>query len=113
MDLNGLASGGVSQIVFNTNEPPAIIRPVFQEGSTLPYLGFNYPFRIVNGQNEINSNEKVKLVNGEFRIFSRSSRPSRKHMRCLYEEWLLEKAKYTFEQKTKAAGIQIDIYLSR
>ena len=31
---------------------PEIVKPVFEEGSTLPYQGVNYPFRIVNGQGE-------------------------------------------------------------
>ena len=41
-------------------------------------------------------------MNREFLIFSKSSRLSKKHIESLYEEWLLEKAKYTFEQKTTA-----------
>lgn len=88
---------------------PEIVRPVFEEGSTLPYLGRNYPFRIVNGPNESNSNENVKLVNDEFQIFSRISRPSRKHIRFLYEEWLLDKARSIFEEKTQRYCMEVGI----
>ncbi|MDP9288882.1 MAG: M48 family metallopeptidase [Thermoproteota archaeon] len=65
------------QAEYNS-ESPVIVRPVFEEGSTLPYLGCNYPLRIVNVQEEIKSNENIKLVNGEFLIFSKSSRPPKK-----------------------------------
>jgi predicted metal-dependent hydrolase len=51
---------------------PEIVKPVSEEGSTLPYLGVNYPFRIVNSREESNRNENIKLVNGEFLIFSKS-----------------------------------------
>jgi predicted metal-dependent hydrolase len=88
---------------------PVIVRPVFEEGSTLPYLGVNYPFRMVNGHKESNSNENAKLVNGEFQIFSRSSRPSRKRIRFLYEEWLLEKARSIFEEKTQRYCMELGI----
>jgi hypothetical protein len=57
-----------------TKASPEIVKPVFEEGSTLPYLGVNYPFRIVNGREESNRNENVKLVNGEFLMFSQSPR---------------------------------------
>ena len=70
---------------------------IFHEGSTLPYLGVNYPFRIINGQKENVGSKNVKLVNGEFLIFARGSRLSKKCIESLYEEWLLEQAKYTFD----------------
>jgi predicted metal-dependent hydrolase len=85
---------------------PKIVRPLFQEGSTLPYLGENYPFRIVN---VINSNEDIKLGNGEFLIFSQNTRVSRKRIKFLYEKWLLEKARSIFEQKTKVFCMELGI----
>ena len=91
---------------------PEIVRPVFDEGSTLPYLGRNYPFRIVNGPKENNSNEKVKLVNGVFLIFS-SSRVSKKRIESLYKEWLLEKARYIFEEKAQGHCMELGIKLSQ
>jgi len=91
------------------SETPVILRPVFEEGSTLPYLGHNYPLRIINVQKENDGSKNLKLENGIFLIFSKSSGLSKKHMRYLYEEWLLEKAKYTFEQKTKAYCLELDV----
>jgi predicted metal-dependent hydrolase len=92
---------------------PVIVRPVFEEGSTLPYLGVNYPFRMVNGHKERKGKENVKLVNGEFQIFLRSSRPSRKRIRFLYEEWLLEKARSIFEEKTQRYCMELGIKSSQ
>jgi len=63
------------------------------------------PFRIVNGHQKSDTSENVKLVNGEFLIFSKSSRLSKKH----YDDWLLEKAESTFEQKTKAYCMELGI----
>jgi predicted metal-dependent hydrolase len=88
---------------------PEIVKPVFEEGSTLPYLGVNYPFRMVNDRKKSNSNENVKLMNGEFQIFSRSSKPSRKRIRFLYEEWLLQQARWIFTQKTKVYCTELGI----
>ena len=88
---------------------PEIVKPVFQEGSTLPYLGVNYPFRMVNGYKERNSNKKVELVNGEFLIFLRSSRPLRKRIKFLYEEWLLQQAQSIYKQKTKVYSTELGI----
>ena len=48
-------------------------------------------------------------MNGVFLIFSKSSRLSRKHIKSLYEEWLLEKAHSIFEQKTKVYCIELGI----
>jgi predicted metal-dependent hydrolase len=75
---------------------PEIVKPVFEEGSTLPYLGRNYLLRFVIVQ-EIKSNENIKLVNGEFLIFSKSSRSPKKRIMFLYEKWLRKKADSIFE----------------
>jgi predicted metal-dependent hydrolase len=88
---------------------PEIVKPVFQEGSTLPYLGVNYPFRIINGQKENDRDESIKLMNGVFLIFSKSSRLSKKRIESLYNEWLFGKAEFTFEQKTKVYCVELRI----
>jgi predicted metal-dependent hydrolase len=89
------------------SEIPEIVRPVYEEDSTLPYLGRNYPFRIINGHKE--SNDNVKLANGEFQIFSRSSSLFRKHIKFLYEEWLFHQAQSIYKQKTKLYCTELNI----
>jgi predicted metal-dependent hydrolase len=88
---------------------PEIVKPVFEEGSTLPYLGVNYPFRIVNGREESNRNENIKLVNGEFLIFLQSPRVPRKQIKYLYEEWLVEQAKSIFKHKINVYCVELGI----
>jgi predicted metal-dependent hydrolase len=92
---------------------PEIVKPVFQEGSTLPYLGWNYPFRIVHDQKENYNSKSVRLENGIFLISSKGPGVSRNHIKSLYEEWLLEKARFTFEQKTKAYCLVLGIKQSQ
>lgn len=88
---------------------PEIVKPLFDKGSTLPYLGRNYPLRVVNIQKEIKCDENIKLVNGEFLISSQSPKVSRKHIKYLYEEWLFEKARSIFDQKTRAYCTEMGI----
>jgi predicted metal-dependent hydrolase len=112
-EINDIVRGKAKWIRTKQSEyklaTPEVVKPVFHEGSPLPYLGVNYPFRIVNGQKENHSSQTVKLVNGEFLIFSNNSRLSRKQVKSLYEEWLLEKAYSIFEQKTRAYCMELGI----
>jgi predicted metal-dependent hydrolase len=85
---------------------PEIARPIFQEGSTLPYLGKNFPFRIVRVDN---NNEKAELHNNVFLIFLKSSGYSKEHVRNLYESWLLGQAYSIFKQKTEAHCTEMGI----
>jgi predicted metal-dependent hydrolase len=77
---------------------PEIVRPIFQEGSTLPYLGKNYPFRIMYGQY---SNQKIELQNNMFVIFSKRTESLSKQIEFLFEEWLYNRAESIFEQRSK------------
>jgi predicted metal-dependent hydrolase len=112
-EINDIVRGKAKWIRTKQSEyklaSPEIVKPLFHEGSTLPYLGWNYPFRIVNSEIENDDSKNLKLESGIFLIFSISSGLSKKHMRYLYEEWLLEKAKYTFEQKTKVYCTELGI----
>jgi predicted metal-dependent hydrolase len=111
-EINDIVRGKAKWIRTKQSEyklaSPGIAKPVFEEGSTLPYLGGNYPFRIVKGHEKSNTSEKVKLVNGGFLIFS-GSRLSSKNVKSLYDEWLLEKARSKFEQKTKVCSMELGI----
>ena len=49
---------------------PQIVKPSFEEDSTLPYLGKNFPLRILENQPE----GGIKLVDGEFIIRTESTR---------------------------------------
>src|SRR5918911_3889832 len=75
-DIEGIISGKASWIVKKRKEYkesiPQIIKPTYKEGSTLPYLGRNYPLRIITNQSEYN----IKLCDGEFAIEIKSSKAS-------------------------------------
>lgn len=46
---------------------PQITKATYEEGSTLPYLGRNYPIRILKGTQAENS-RNIELVNDQFDI---------------------------------------------
>lgn len=90
---------------------PQIVKPIFQAGSTLPYLGANYHFKIVNeeGKKENDNSENLRFENDIFLIYSKSPRTSRKQIKSMYEEWLLEKARSIFQEKTQRYCMELGI----
>jgi predicted metal-dependent hydrolase len=92
---------------------PQIVKPTYEEGSTLPYLGRNYPLRILKERQAENS---IELVDGEFIIGIKSSKQSTTTntamIKKLYEGWLIEKAKSVFKHKveeySKKLGVKVE-----
>jgi predicted metal-dependent hydrolase len=111
-DIERIISGKASWILKKQKEYKEtiqlIIKPTYEEGSTLPYLGRNYPLRIIKNQSEYN----IKLCDGEFTIEIKSSKHSPAKIKCLYEDWLMEKAKSTFKHKvdeySKKLGVKVE-----
>jgi predicted metal-dependent hydrolase len=111
-DIEGIISGKASWILKKQKEYkesiPQIIKPTYKEGSTLPYLGKNYPLRITKNQSEYT----IKLCDGEFTIEIKSSKHSPAKIKWLYEDWLIEKAKSTFKHKvdeySKKLGVKVE-----
>lgn len=67
---------------------PEIIKPTFEEGSTLPYLGKNYPLRIIKNR----FRNILTLVDEKFVVEIRSFKIdecARLEIKHLYEEWIL------------------------
>jgi predicted metal-dependent hydrolase len=93
---------------------PQIVKPTYEEGSTLPYLGRNYPLRILKERQAENS---IELVDGEFIIGIKSSKQSTTTntamIKKLYEGWLIEKAKSVFKHKveeySKKLGVKVEV----
>jgi predicted metal-dependent hydrolase len=77
---------------------PEILRMTFKDGSTLPYLGKNYPIRI-GSKDEVA--EKIDLVKGEFLVFLNGSKYSKKKIKLLYEKWLVKAATLFLDKKVK------------
>jgi predicted metal-dependent hydrolase len=77
-----------------------IIIPTFEENSTLPYLGKNYPLKINKNQ----STNAMRFVDGEFVADITNSdvnENAKSQARELYEGWLRRSAYPVLETKTK------------
>jgi predicted metal-dependent hydrolase len=111
-DIEGIISGKASWILKKQKEYketiPHVIKSTYEEGSTLPYLGRNYPLRIATNQSEDN----IKFVDGEFAIRIKLSKVSPAKIKKIYEDWLLKKAKSVFKHKvdeySKKVGVRIE-----
>jgi predicted metal-dependent hydrolase len=75
-DIERLIAGKASWILKKQKEykesVPQIIQPTYEDGSTLPYLGKNYPLRIIKYQPQYN----IKFRDGEFTIEIKSANDS-------------------------------------
>jgi predicted metal-dependent hydrolase len=111
-DIQQLVSGKASWILKKQKEykdaVPQIMKPTFEEGSTLPYLGKNYALRIIKNQTEYN----IKFGDGEFTIEIKSSKASPVKIKEIYEDWLVEGAKSVFKKKvdqySKKVGVKVE-----
>jgi predicted metal-dependent hydrolase len=84
---------------------PEIMIPLFEENSTLPYLGMNYSLRINKNQ----STNTMKFFDGEFvvDIMASDINEERKmQIRELYEDWLKRMAQKILKKR-------IDIYAQK
>ena len=101
------------QLQYNNETPRQIIDPTYQEDSTLPYLGKNYPLRITNHQE--NKENKFEFVNEEeFLVYlGMNSKASNRRIKSLYEGWLMQKARPIFEEKVKRYSIRLAVEPSK
>jgi predicted metal-dependent hydrolase len=88
---------------------PELIKPTFEEDSTLPYLGRNYPLNIVNKQ----SKNSIEFVNGEFVFRLKLSKSSNDLIQKLYQDWLIENAQYLFKDKAKEYSQNLEVKSKR
>jgi predicted metal-dependent hydrolase len=65
------------------------------DGSTLPYLGRQYPLRIIDGENE--APESFSFDRGKFIAKAKCKEP--KIIKALYEKWLENRAASVLEKK--------------
>jgi predicted metal-dependent hydrolase len=76
---------------------PELIKPSFDNKTTLPYFGRNYSTIIINNE----PRNSIELVDGKFLVQSKSAKLSRNVLKRLYEKWLMEEAQRIFEDKVK------------
>ncbi|HJT49427.1 MAG TPA: M48 family metallopeptidase [Nitrososphaeraceae archaeon] len=73
--------------------------------STLPYLGRNFPLRIIKNQSEYNT----KFTGGEFTIEIKSSKASPTTIKEIYEDWLVERgSKKKVDEYSKKVGVKVE-----
>jgi predicted metal-dependent hydrolase len=92
---------------------PQIIKSTFEDGSTLPYLGKNYPLRILKENKPENS---IEFIDGDFIIKTKPSKESTTNyvtiIKKIYEGWLTEKAQSIFKHKvdeySKKLGVKVE-----
>jgi predicted metal-dependent hydrolase len=86
---------------------PEIIKPLFEENSTLPYLGKNYDLKIIYTEKSI---EKIEFDNDLFTIcLTKEERDSNEKIRNLYNNWLVHQADQIFKEKVDQYSKIIDI----
>jgi hypothetical protein len=89
--------GFKKQLEYKNEPPRQIIAPTYQEDSTLPYLGKNYPLKIMNHQKD--KENKFEFVNEEeFLVSLDINSKASKRRKDLYEQWLMQTARPIFEE---------------
>jgi predicted metal-dependent hydrolase len=92
-----------------------IIKPDFDNYSTLPYLGINYPFEITYNKNN-QKNKRFEFQNDRFVLYlnrDNKENESKEQPRSLYNDWLSSQAKQKFQEKVKQYSKIIDVKPSR
>jgi predicted metal-dependent hydrolase len=88
-------------------EKPEIIKPIFEEHSTLPYLGINYVLKIIYTEK---SKEKVEFDNDLFTIYlTKEECDSNEKIRSLYNNWLVHQANQIFKEKVNKYSKVVDV----
>jgi hypothetical protein len=82
-----------------------IRRPSFEPDSTIPYLGKNYPLRMLAGHDA----GKIQFDGREFFVTISSQRRSTKAIKVLYEAWLMEEAGRVFENIVRRRCVQLGV----
>jgi predicted metal-dependent hydrolase len=83
-----------------------ILKPTFQHGSTLPYLGRSYPLHIMNNQK---TGEKINFVNGQFLVHINGFKSSKKKIKSLYEKWLVQATMPSIERKIELYSKELEV----
>ena len=85
---------------------PEILKPTFEVGSTLPYLGKNYPLKIFNreGRNSISFVDVQFIVN----IWP-SKNVTAQYVEKLYEHWLMKIAHPIFKNKIESYSEKLGV----
>ena len=85
---------------------PEIMKPIFEENSTLPYLGRNYPLKIVTRE----ARNSISFVDGQFIVnIWPSKNVTPQYVEKLYEHWLMKVARPIFKNKVETYSQKLGI----
>lgn len=89
-----------------------IVRPSFDNNSTLPYLGKNYDLNII--YDKYITEERIEFYNNIFRVYlNNEENKSNKKLKSIYEDWLVFQANRIFKNKVSQYSKIIDIIPNR
>jgi predicted metal-dependent hydrolase len=83
---------------------PEILKPSFQEGSTLPYLGKCYPIKIFKGQPK----NSISFVDQQF-VIKLQTPSSSDLITKLYHGWLMKTARPIFNNKIEEISSRLGV----
>jgi predicted metal-dependent hydrolase len=85
---------------------PDIIKPVFGENSTLPYLGKNYPLKILTED----TRNSISFADGHFIInIWPSKNVTAQYVERLYEHWLMKIARLVLKNKVETYSQKLGV----
>ena len=85
---------------------PEVLKPTFKDGSTLPYLGKNYPLKILNRE----ARNSIGFVDGQF-IFNiwPSNSVTPQYVEKLYDHWLMKISRLVLKNKIKSYSQKLGV----
>ena len=85
---------------------PGVLKPRFEDGSTLPYLGKNYPLKIFNKE----ARNSISFVDGQFIVnIWPSKNVTAQYVEKLYEYWLMKIAHPVFKNKIESYSEKLGV----
>jgi predicted metal-dependent hydrolase len=78
---------------------PEVLKPTFEDGSTLPYLGKNYPLKIFTRE----AKNSISFADGQFIVnIWPSKNVTAQYVEKLYEHWLMKLARPVLKNKVQS-----------
>ena len=85
---------------------PDVLKPTFKDGSTLPYLGKNYPLKILNRE----GSNSISFIDGQFIVnIWPSKNVTAQYVEKLYEHWLMKLAHPVFKSKIESYSEKLSV----
>jgi predicted metal-dependent hydrolase len=94
-------------------ENPDNVKPLFDNNSTLPYLGKNYALKIIYNI-KVKPEEKNELSNNIFFVYLvKKEIKTNERIKSLYYDWLVSQSNQTFKDKVRQYSRLLDLMPKR